>query len=57
MSHPQEDIAEKSKIIYEVDEYNYLLQYRVELLNTSKIIKQYCGHNLRELSIYVKGIK
>lgn len=94
MSRAQEDIAEKSKINYEVDEYGYLPQYRVELLNTSKkvipskltyvgnfadavcpekefiphskenittvswemfetkMIKRYCGHNLRELSIY-----
>lgn len=94
MSRAQEDIAEKSKINYEVDEYGYLTQYRVELLNTSKkvipskltyvgnfadavrpqkefiphskenittvswemfetkMIKRYCGHNLRELSIY-----
>lgn len=98
MSRPQEDIAEKSKIDYQVDEYGLLPQYRVELLNTSKrvipakliyvgnfanavrpqkefiphskenivtvswkqfdeafetkMIKRYCGHNLRELSIY-----
>lgn len=100
MNRPQEDIAEKSKINYQVDEYGFLPQYRVELLNTSKraipskliyvgnfanairpqnefiphskenivtvswkhfnetfetkMIKQYCGHNLRELSIYHK---
>lgn len=98
MSRPQEDIAEKSKINYHVDEYGFLPQYRVTLLNTSKrvipkkliyagnyvntvcpqkefiphskqnivavpwkqfdetfetkMIKLYCGHNLRELSIY-----
>ena len=98
MRHPQEDIAEKSKINYQVDEYGFLPQYRAELLNTSpkviptkliyignfanavrpqkefiphskenvvtvswkqfdetfetKMIKRYCGHNLRELSIY-----
>lgn len=98
MRWPQEDIAEKSKINYQVDEYGFLPQYRVELLNTSKrviptkliyvgnfanavrpqrefiphskenivtvswkqfdetfetkMIKRYCGHNLRELSIY-----
>lgn len=98
MSRPQEDILEKSKINYEVDEYGFLPQYRVKLLNTSKrvvppkliyvgnfantvspqkefiphskeniiavawkqsdetfetkMIKRYCGHNLRELSIY-----
>lgn len=98
MRRPQEDIAEKSKINYQVDEYGFLPQYRVELLNTSKkviptkliyvgnfvnavrpqkefiphvkeniltvswkqfdetfetkMIKCYCGHNLRELSIY-----
>ncbi len=95
---PQEDIAEKSKINYQVDEYGFLPQYRVKLLNISKkvipknliyvgnfvnafrppkefvphskenvvsvswkqfdetfetkMIKRYCGHNLRELSIY-----
>lgn len=100
MRHPQEDIAEKSKITYHVDEYGFLPQYRVKLLNTSKrviptnliyvgnfvnavhpqkefvphskenivsvswkqfdetfetkMIKRYCGHNLRELSIYTK---
>lgn len=98
MSRPQEDIAEKSKINYQVDEYGYLPQYRIMLLNLSKkdipskliylgnfigascpqiefvphsninivsvfwkkfdetfetkLIKRYCGHNLRELSIY-----
>jgi len=98
MSRPQEDIAEKSKINYQVDEYGFLPQYRIMLLNTSKkvipkkliyvgnfvqascpkiefvphskinifsvfwekfnetfetkMIKMYCGHNLRELSIY-----
>lgn len=36
MSRPQEDIAEKSKINYQVDEYGFLPQYRVTLLNTSK---------------------
>ncbi len=98
MRRPQEDIAEKSKINYQVDEYGFLPQYRAELINTServiptkliyvgnfanavrpqnefvphsknnispvfwkkfdetfetKMIKLYCGHNLRELSIY-----
>ncbi|MFR8011651.1 MAG: hypothetical protein ACLU8W_07835 [Clostridia bacterium] len=98
MRRPQEDIAEKSKMNYQVDEYGFLPQYRVKLLNTSKsvipkkliyignfmnvvlpqkefiphskenivsiswkqfdetfetkMIKRYCGHNLRELSIY-----
>lgn len=98
MRRPQEDIAEKSKINYQVDEYGFLPEYRAILLNTSKkvipakliyvgnfanavrpqnefiphakenivtvswnqfgetfetkMIKQYCGHNLRELSIY-----
>ena len=98
MVRPQEDIAEKSKINYQVDEYGFLPEYRVLLLNTSKrvipkkliyvgnfanaihpqkefiphskenvvsvswkqfgdtfetkMIKCYCGHNLRELSIY-----
>lgn len=98
MRRPQEDIAEKSMITYQVDEYGLLPQYRAKLLNTSKrvipgkliyvgnfanavrpqkefvphskenvlsvswkqfdetfetkMIKLYCGHNLRELSIY-----
>lgn len=98
MRRPQEDIAEKSKINYQVDEYGFLPQYRARLLNTSKrvipqkliyignfadvaqpqnefiphtkenivsvawklfdetfetrMIKWYCGHNLREFSIY-----
>lgn len=101
MSHPQEDIVEKSKKNYQVDEYGFLPQYRAKLLNTSKkviprkliyvgnfenavrpqkefvphtkenvvsvswkqfdetfetkMIKLYCGHNLRELSIYQKN--
>jgi len=100
MSRPQEDIAEKSKINYQVDDYGFLPQYRVRLLNTSKrvipkkliyvgnftntvcpqkefiphakiniisvawkqfeetfeteMIKCYCGHNLRELSVYAE---
>lgn len=33
---PLEDIYEKSKIKYEVDEYGYLAHYRITLLNTSK---------------------
>lgn len=98
MRRPQEDIAEKSMINYQVDEYGFLPQYRAKLLNTSKrviprkliyvgnfanavcpqkefvphskenvvsvswkqfdetfetkMIKLYCGHNLRQLSIY-----
>lgn len=94
MSCPREDIARKSKLDYNVDEYGFLLQYRVRLINTSKriipkkliyignfinaagpakefiphvkenivstswkvfetkMIERYCGHNLRELSIY-----
>lgn len=36
MRRPQEDIAEKSKINYQVDAYGYLPQYRVKLLNTSQ---------------------
>lgn len=98
MSRPEEDIAEKSKMEYKTDEYGFLPEYRVILLNTSKkvipnkliyvgnfenaipprnefvphtkdniidvawkrfnetfeskMIKQYCYHNLRELSIY-----
>lgn len=98
MTRPEEDIAEKSKINYQVDEYGFLPRYRTMLLNTSKrvipasliyvgsfanavppqrefvphskqniapvawkqfdetfetkMIKWYCGHNLRELSIY-----
>lgn len=100
MTRPQEDIAEKSKLNYQVDEFGFLPRYRIELLNTSqkvipanliyvgnfanaippqkefvphskqniapvswskfgetfetKMIKWYCGHNLRELSIYTK---
>ena len=102
MRCPQEDIAEKSKINYQVDDYGFLPQYRTKLLNTSKsfipskliylgnfanaiwppkefiphskdnvvtvswkqfdetfetkMIKRYCGHNLRELSIYANKI-
>ncbi len=98
MSRPEEDIAEKSKICYQTDEYGFLPQYRAVIMNTServiphklmyignfidalppekefipyskmniiktmwesigdnfetKMIKRYCGHNLRELSIY-----
>lgn len=98
MRCPQDDVAKKSKINYKVDEYGFLPQYRVKLLNTSqkvipakliyvgniapatypknefvphskenivtaswkqfdetfetKMIKRYCGHNLRELGIY-----
>ena len=98
MSRPQEDIAQKSKMEYRVDEYGFLPQYRITLLNTSKnvipskliyvgnfanthpprkefiphskanishvfwekfdetfetkMIKLYCGHNLRGFSIY-----
>lgn len=101
MKRSQEDIAEKSKINYQVDKYGFLPQYRVKLLNTSKraiptkliyvgnfantirpqkefvphskenvvpvpwkqfdetfetkMIKLYCGHNLREFSIYAKN--
>ena len=101
MSCPQEDIAQKAKMHYEVDEYGFLPQYRAILLNTSptiipakliyignfanalppqkefiphiklnivaaswnrssdyfetKMIKRYCGHNLRELSIYANS--
>ena len=100
MSRLQEDIAEKAKINYQVDEYGFLPQYRIMLLNTSKkvipskliyvgnfrnatppqkefiphvkanimdvswkrldetfetkMIRRYCGHNLREFSIYTK---
>ena len=98
MTRPQEDIAEKSKINYEVDDYGFLPQYRILLLNTSakvipknliyignfpnakrppkefiphaktnllavawkrfdetfetKMIKQFCNHNRRELAVY-----
>ncbi len=100
MSRPQEDIAEKARRSYQVDEYGFLPQYRVILPNISskvmtselvyignymdavpprnefvphskmnipdvlwskqkesfegKLIKRYCQHNLRELSIYKK---
>lgn len=99
MRRPEEDIAEKSKLSYEVDEYGFLPEYRIILLNTSArvipkkliyvgnyeksvrpekefiphdnvnlnavswgrngeefeeiVIKKYCGHNLRQLDIYV----
>ena len=99
MRRLQKDIAEKSKMNYQVDEYGLLPQYRAKILNTSKkvipakliyvgnyanavlpqkefiphskeniitvawkqfdetfetkMIKRYCGHNLRELSIYI----
>ena len=36
MRRPQEDILEKSKLEYRVDEYGFLPQYRITLLNTSK---------------------
>ena len=36
MSRPKEDFEEKSKLTYEVDEYGYLPEYRLTLLNTSK---------------------
>lgn len=36
MRNPKEDIAEKSKKTYQVDEYGFLPQYRAKLLNTSK---------------------
>lgn len=98
MRRPQEDIAEKAQKDYQVDDYGFLPQYRVILLNTSKrvipsnliyvgnfanavcpqkefiphtkenivtaswkqfdesfetkMIKRYCGHNLRQLSMY-----
>lgn len=35
MSCPEEDIAQKSKIKYEVDEYGFLPQYRISLIITS----------------------
>lgn len=35
MANPQKDIAEKSKIHYEVDAFGFLPQYRVTLLSTS----------------------
>ena len=38
MSRPQEDVFEKSKIDYKVDEYGFLPKYRATLLNTSKKI-------------------
>lgn len=94
----QEDIEEKSRINYEMDEYGYLPQFRIQLLTTSSkmipskliyvsrftnvekpqkefvphsklnissvfweqfgdtfdmdMIRRYCGHNLKEFSIY-----
>ena len=99
---PQQDVAEKSKMKYEVDEYGYLPEFRITLLNTSKkaipsnlifignfanfippkcefiphakinisnvswkkfdetfetkMIKRYCGYNLREFKSYSKDI-
>lgn len=35
MSNPQEDIAQKSKIHYEIDEYGFLPQFRAKLVFTS----------------------
>ncbi|MBR5323080.1 MAG: DUF4259 domain-containing protein [Clostridia bacterium] len=35
-SRPQEDIAEKSKIKYEVDEFGFLPEFRIEIITTSK---------------------
>ena len=37
-TRPEEDIAEKSKLKYEVDECGFLPQYRLVLVNTSKRI-------------------
>ena len=36
MRRPQEDIAEKSKLTYTVDEYGYLPQYRIQLNQLSE---------------------
>lgn len=36
MRRPKEDIAEKTRKIYAVDDYGFLPQYRAKLLNTSK---------------------
>lgn len=36
MSRPEEDVFEKSKINYQVDEYGFLPQYRIKLLDVSK---------------------
>ena len=36
MSRPQEDIFEKSKLNYHIDEYGFLQQYRIMLISTSK---------------------
>lgn len=99
MHRPAEDIVEKSKLSYEVDDYGFLPMFRLELLNTSpkvipkkliyvgnfsdalrpqkefipfskenipdaswdsfeeKMVTRYCGHNLRELSIYADSIE
>ncbi|MBQ7293209.1 MAG: hypothetical protein IJW79_05660 [Clostridia bacterium] len=38
MTRPEEDIAEKSKFNYEVDECGFLPQFRLKLINTSKRI-------------------
>ncbi len=101
-TRPEEDMAEKAKIDYKVDEFGFLPQYRIMLLNISescipkklkylgnfksannpplefvphskdnitnifwkqfdetfetKMIKRYCNHNRRELSIYSPNV-
>ena len=35
-SRPEEDILEKSKLAYEVDEYGFLPEFRIKLVSTSK---------------------
>ena len=35
-ARPEEDIEEKSKLKYEVDDSGFLPQYRIALINTSK---------------------
>lgn len=36
-SRPEEDILEKSKLTYEVDEYGFLPNFRIKLVSTSKV--------------------
>lgn len=51
---PEEDIAEKSKICYEVDEFGFLPQFRIALLNTSK---KSIPSNLRYLGKFENAVR
>ena len=50
----KEDIAEKTKFKYEVDEYGFLPEYRILLLNTSKKI---IPNNLIYVGNFAKTIR